>query len=58
MRPMRDHEIPSAGLPFMKMHGLGNDFVVIDARRGDASSRVAYQPNATAQAAATPVAAS
>jgi diaminopimelate epimerase len=21
-----------AGLPFMKMHGLGNDFVVIDAR--------------------------
>ncbi|MCT4557235.1 MAG: diaminopimelate epimerase [Pelagimonas sp.] len=22
------------GLPFMKMHGLGNDFVVIDARRG------------------------
>ncbi|MEL7105780.1 MAG: diaminopimelate epimerase [Pseudomonadota bacterium] len=22
----------SAGLPFMKMHGLGNDFVVIDAR--------------------------
>lgn len=24
-----------AGLPFFKMHGLGNDFVVIDARRGD-----------------------
>jgi diaminopimelate epimerase len=23
------------GLPFMKMHGLGNDFVVIDARRGN-----------------------
>lgn len=23
----------SAGLPFMKMHGLGNDFVVIDQRR-------------------------
>ncbi len=22
----------SAGLPFMKMHGLGNDFVVIDSR--------------------------
>ena len=20
------------GLPFMKMHGLGNDFVVVDAR--------------------------
>jgi diaminopimelate epimerase len=25
------------GLPFMKMHGLGNDFVVIDARRGAVS---------------------
>ena len=24
----------SAGLPFMKMHGLGNDFVIVDARRG------------------------
>ncbi|HEY0275050.1 MAG TPA: diaminopimelate epimerase [Paenirhodobacter sp.] len=24
-----------SGLPFMKMHGLGNDFVVIDARHGD-----------------------
>ncbi|MPQ94439.1 diaminopimelate epimerase [Thioclava sp. JE_KL1] len=24
-----------SGLPFMKMHGLGNDFVVIDAREGD-----------------------
>jgi diaminopimelate epimerase len=23
---------PQSGLPFMKMHGLGNDFVVIDAR--------------------------
>jgi diaminopimelate epimerase len=23
------------GLPFMKMHGLGNDFVVVDARGGD-----------------------
>lgn len=23
---------PSAGLPFLKMHGLGNDFVVIDSR--------------------------
>ena len=23
---------PSSGLPFMKMHGLGNDFVVLDAR--------------------------
>lgn len=26
---------PRTGLPFMKMHGLGNDFVVIDARTGD-----------------------
>lgn len=25
---------PSADLPFMKMHGLGNDFVVIDLRAG------------------------
>lgn len=25
---------PAAGLPFSKMHGLGNDFVVIDRRRG------------------------
>lgn len=24
--------VPLSGLPFMKMHGLGNDFVVIDAR--------------------------
>jgi len=23
----------AAGLPFVKMHGLGNDFVVLDARR-------------------------
>ncbi|NCU19373.1 diaminopimelate epimerase [Candidatus Falkowbacteria bacterium] len=27
-------QIPPLGLPFMKMHGLGNDFVVIDARAG------------------------
>jgi len=27
---------PTTGLPFMKMHGLGNDFVVIDARLGRA----------------------
>lgn len=25
------------GLPFMKMHGLGNDFVVVDGRAGDVS---------------------
>jgi diaminopimelate epimerase len=25
---------PPSGLPFMKMHGLGNDFVVIDGRAG------------------------
>jgi len=24
--------IPTSGLPFMKMHGLGNDFVIVDAR--------------------------
>ena len=28
--------VPPSGLPFMKMHGLGNDFVVIDARAGAA----------------------
>ena len=27
--------IPKTALPFMKMHGLGNDFVVIDARMSD-----------------------
>jgi len=27
---------PLSGLPFIKMHGLGNDFVVIDARAGAA----------------------
>ena len=32
-----DQEAPIAGLPFMKMHGLGNDFVVIDARETDAA---------------------
>jgi diaminopimelate epimerase len=30
---MEDHAL-STGLPFMKMHGLGNDFVVIDRRSG------------------------
>jgi len=32
---MRRNTAPE-GLPFMKMHGLGNDFVVIDQRGGDA----------------------
>ena len=27
-----DQTVPPSGLPFLKMHGLGNDFVVIDAR--------------------------
>ena len=27
--------INSNNLPFMKMHGLGNDFVVIDAREAE-----------------------
>ena len=27
-------DTPHSGLPFLKMHGLGNDFVVIDARGG------------------------
>ena len=30
MRAMNMHR--RAGLPFMKMHGLGNDFVVLDGR--------------------------
>ncbi len=29
--------MPDTGLPFMKMHGLGNDFVVLDARAQDIS---------------------
>jgi diaminopimelate epimerase len=32
---MRMNDIPNTGLPFMKMHGLGNDFVVVDARAQD-----------------------
>lgn len=28
----RMHEQPASGWPFMKMHGLGNDFVVVDTR--------------------------
>lgn len=33
MRAMAEHA--QTGLPFMKMHGLGNDFVVLDARVRD-----------------------
>lgn len=33
MRGMQDRQ--ETGLPFMKMHGLGNDFVVVDARMSD-----------------------
>ena len=33
MRAMSTHD--TSGLPFMKMHGLGNDFVVVDARARD-----------------------
>ena len=29
-----DHMTPPNGLPFLKMHGAGNDFVVIDSRTG------------------------
>ena len=29
-------QVPPSGLPFAKMHGLGNDFVVIDARETEA----------------------
>jgi len=36
MRAMTNETRPS-GLPFMKMHGLGNDFVVIDRRAGGAN---------------------
>lgn len=28
-------DFPAVGLPFMKMHGLGNDFVVLDLRGGE-----------------------
>lgn len=32
MCPRMSEMLPPSGLPFAKMHGLGNDFVVIDAR--------------------------
>ncbi|MGL4320652.1 MAG: diaminopimelate epimerase [Paracoccaceae bacterium] len=36
-----NHMQPSLGLPFMKMHGAGNDFVVIDSRGGGAVTTAA-----------------
>ncbi len=30
---MRNANLQTIGLPFLKMHGLGNDFVIIDARK-------------------------
>lgn len=30
--PYNPHMLPTGALPFVKMHGLGNDFVVLDAR--------------------------
>ena len=40
---MTNQDIYSNGLPFLKMHGLGNDFVIIDARDGESpiNSRIA-----------------
>lgn len=38
---MRDLPFPPGGLRFAKMHGLGNDFVVLDARPGGAAEGVA-----------------
>ena len=32
---MRDANLQTKGLPFLKMHGLGNDFVIIDARKAE-----------------------
>lgn len=37
MCPRMSQMLPPSGLPFVKMHGLGNDFVVIDARNTDAA---------------------
>lgn len=35
MNAMRDANLQTKGLPFLKMHGLGNDFVIIDARKAE-----------------------
>ncbi len=35
MRPMTNQNTHNVGLPFLKMHGLGNDFVIVDARKAD-----------------------
>jgi diaminopimelate epimerase len=34
MKDTVPYSAPASGLPFMKMHGAGNDFVVIDRRKG------------------------
>ena len=39
---------PKSGLPFVKMHGLGNDFVVIDARPARADTAPLGTPPVTA----------
>ena len=33
MEPMINQKPHNIGLPFLKMHGLGNDFVIVDARK-------------------------
>jgi diaminopimelate epimerase len=38
---MNNAEISQNGLPFLKMHGLGNDFVILDARRMEFSMSAA-----------------
>ena len=35
MSIMTNQETYPNGLPFLKMHGLGNDFVIIDAREAE-----------------------
>lgn len=39
----RDIEIPPVFIPFLKMHGLGNDFVILDARGKEADSVFAHK---------------
>ena len=42
---MTKQDIYQNGLPFLKMHGLGNDFVIIDARDVESpiNSRQSYE---------------